>query len=419
MIRKGCRFCGAELKHTFMDLGHMPPANSLLLPKQLSDPETCYPLKAMVCHHCLLVQVADDVPVASLFNERYPYYSSGSKVWLEHARSYVDMIIPKYLDENSLVCEIGGNDGYLLQYFMELGIDCVNIEPSEEVGRKARDKGIRTITRFFDERLAWELSEKYNPSGGREILRRPDLIICNNVMAHVPNINMFVRGLKVLLADNGVITCEFPHLLKLVEGNQYDTIYHEHFSYFSFGVIRKIFARHDLDIFDVDELPTHGGSLRIYAKHHTTKYAVMPSVNKMWEKEYMAGMTELAYYIKDKLDFRQSRFDLLKMLYDLQTRSELIIASGAAAKGITFLNYCHLDNNTIEYITDNTPCKHGKFTPGSHIRIASEEYMREHNRPRYILILPWNHKDEIIKNLSFVRAWGCKFITAIPKLEVI
>lgn len=410
--RDGCRFCGTELNHVFLDLGHMPPANAFLTKEQLREPEHYYPLNAMVCGDCHLVQVGDDIPPGSIFNERYAYFSSASKTIVENARNYANMVKKRFnLGANSEVFEVASNDGYCLQHFKSLGIPCTGIEPASDTAEEARKKGIETIEKFFDERLAWEL---------REQGKRADLLIGNNVLAHVPEPNTFIRGLEVLLADNGVITMEFPHFMNLVRGKEFDTIYHEHFSNFTFHTVKRMFERQGLELFDVDQLPVHGGSLRIYAKHKSNStHDISEHIAQMLKIEEDEGMTNLDYYtgFAQRANIDGIRDELISFLVKQKMDKKLVYGCGAAAKGNTLLNFCRIGPHLLPAITDNIPYKQGKYAPGSHIPISPEEKIRE-AKPDYLFIIPWNHKEEMVKNLEYCRQWGAKFVTAIPRLEI-
>jgi len=406
-----CRFCKTELKHVFIDLVASPPSNSFLTEQQLNEPEVYYPLKLYVCHNCYLVQVDEYKKSDDIFNSDYAYFSSYSKTWVEHARQYVEMIILKLnLDQKSLVIEIASNDGYLLQHFKAKNIPCLGIEPTKNTAEVARKKGIETVTEFFGEKLARNLVAQGKTA---------DLIIGNNVFAHVPDINDFVSGLKVVLSNDGVITLEFPHLLCLVSENQFDTIYHEHFSYLSFHTVQRIFKEHGLAIFDVEELSTHGGSLRVYASHDKNKMRhIQQGINVLLEKEKMAGMMGMDFYVNFQYKADSVKYGLLDFLLLQKKAGKKIVAYGAAAKGNTLLNYCGIKKGLIEFVVDASPHKQGKFLPGSHIPILSPEALTE-QKPNYVMILPWNIKDEVMQQQSGIQEWGGKFFVAVPKLEVL
>ena len=406
-----CRFCQNELTHEFIDLVNSPPSNSFLSIEELNEPEVFYPLKLFVCEKCFLVQIDEYKKSEEIFSDRYAYFSSFSSTWLEHARQYVEMITARMgLNDEDFTVEIGSNDGYLLQYFKEKNIPCLGIEPAKSTADVARDKGIDVISEFFDVKLAERLLKKG---------RKANLIVGNNVLAHVPNINDFVKGLKILLEKNGVITLEFPHLMRLVEENQFDTIYHEHFSYLSFYTVNRIFSEHRLILFDVDELPTHGGSLRIYAGHqedHSKKLS--PNVEALNEKESAAGMGDLSYYLGFQEKANKVKYKLLSFLLTKKREGKKVVAYGAAAKGNTLLNYCGIKKDLIQFVVDASPHKQGKFLPGSHIPVVSEDLLRK-TRPDFALILPWNIKNEIMGQLEYIREWGAHFVIPIPELAIV
>ncbi len=405
-----CRFCNDELTHEFIDLVNAPPSNSFLSGKQLNEPESFYPLRLFVCDNCFLVQIDEYKKSDDIFNQDYAYFSSFSRSWLNHAKKYVEMIVNRLgLSAMSHVVEIASNDGYLLQYFKEKQIPCLGIEPSANTAQVAREKGVDTLEAFFGADLAEKLSQKG---------KKADLIIGNNILAHVPDINDFVKGLKLSLKPVGVVTMEFPHLMRLVEENQFDTIYHEHFSYFSFHTVRRIFTEHGMVIFDVEEHKTHGGSLRIYARHEDDdSKPVTKKVAEIGEKEVGRGMLKLDYY----LDFQQKadkvKYALLSFLMEQQKAGKKVVAYGAAAKGNTLLNYCGIKKDLIEFVVDASPHKQGKCLPGSHIPVVKEDEMMR-LKPNYVLILPWNIQDEIMDQLSYIRKWGGEFVTAVPELMI-
>jgi SAM-dependent methyltransferase len=406
-----CRFCHHELTHVFIDLVNAPPSNSFLTKDQLNESEVFYPLKLYVCDNCFLVQIDEYKEYGEIFNQDYVYFSSFSSSWLEHAKKYVDMITNRLrLSTESHVMEIASNDGYLLQYFKEKQIPCMGIEPSVNTAQVAREKGIEILEEFFGADLAESLVQNG---------RKADLIIGNNVLAHVPDINDFVSGLKTVLKNSGVVTMEFPHVMRLIDENQFDTIYHEHFSYLSFYTVHRIFKEHGLAIFDVEELPTHGGSLRIYARHdEDDSKPVMLNVEVLLEKEVAKGMVHLDYY----LDFQQKadtvKYALLAFLLKQKVQGKKVAGYGAAAKGNTLLNYCGVKKDLIEFVVDASPHKQGKFLPGSHIPVVKEEEITR-LKPDCILILPWNIKDEIIAQLDYIHAWEGKFVIPMPHVCVI
>jgi SAM-dependent methyltransferase len=405
-----CRFCQNELRHEFIDLVNSPPSNSFLTKEQLNEPETFYPLKLFVCEKCWLVQIDEYKRADEIFSKNYAYFSSYSTLWLEHARQYADMITEKIgLNESSLVIEIASNDGYLLQYFQQKHIPCLGIEPSENTADVAREKGIPLVVDFFGEKLASKLAAEG---------KKADLLVGNNVLAHVPDINDFVRGLNLALKPGGVITIEFPHLMRLVEQNQFDTIYHEHFSYFSFHAVKAVFAAHGLDIFDVDEISTHGGSLRIYAKHQENTFHVKSGTVAALEKEeILREMLALNYYQSFQQQVSQVKNDLLSFLIEQKRHGKKVAAYGAAAKGNTLLNYCGIKKDLILFVADASPHKQGKYLPGSHIPVFSKEKIRE-AKPDFILILPWNIKDEIMDQIAYIHEWGAKFVIPVPVLKI-
>jgi 2-polyprenyl-3-methyl-5-hydroxy-6-metoxy-1,4-benzoquinol methylase len=405
-----CRFCNTILQQEFINLGNAPASNSFLTAEQLNEPETYYPLRVFVCDKCFLVQIDEYKKSDAIFSNEYVYFSSYSTSWLAHAKNYVDMVEKRFsLNSGSLAVEIASNDGYLLQYFLEKNIPVLGIEPTGNTAAVAIKKGIETITEFFGTRLAGKLA-----SSGR----KADLLLGNNVLAHVPDIVDFVAGMKILLKPAGVITMEFPHLLQLIENNQFDTIYHEHFSYLSFYTAQRIFESQGLTIFDVEEIPTHGGSLRIYAKHHENdSLPVLAHVNGILEKEKKQGILNSDTYKNFQAKAQCIKFELLTFLIGAKKEGKKVAAYGAAAKGNTLLNYCGVKNDLIDFVTDMNPHKQGKHLPASHIPVRNESELKE-SKPDYIIILPWNIKDEIIKQLHYIRAWGGKFVVSIPGLEI-
>jgi 2-polyprenyl-3-methyl-5-hydroxy-6-metoxy-1,4-benzoquinol methylase len=406
-----CRFCKTKLEHEFIDLINAPASNSFLKKEQLNEPEIYYPLKVMVCHSCFLVQVDEFKSSESIFNNEYVYFSSYSTTWLAHARKYVEMATERFhLGAHSSVMEIASNDGYLLQYFLEKQIPVLGIEPTRNTAEVAIKKGIPSITEFFGTELATQLVKEG---------KQADLFLGNNVLAHVPDIVDLVKGMKIVLKPNGVITMEFPHLLQLVSQNQFDTIYHEHFSYLSLYTIQKIFAAQGLTIFDVEELPTHGGSLRIFAKHEeNTRQVVSDRVKMLLEKELGEGVNNLNYYKNFQHRALHVKLDLLNFLIDQKKNGKRVAAYGAAAKGNTLLNYCGVKHDLIEFVVDANPNKQNKFLPASHIPVVDETYLKKQH-PDFVLILPWNIKEEIIKQLDYIREWGGQFVTCIPSLIII
>lgn len=410
MSSSGCRFCGMALKQSFVDLKVTPLCQTHIAADELNRMEPFYPLHAMVCERCLLVQLDQYVTAADIFKE-YAYFSSYSDSWLEHARRYSEAVIERFgLDRTSFVVEIASNDGYLLKNFVAAGIPALGIEPAANVAEAARAIGVDTVTRFFGAETARELAR----TG-----KRADLIIGNNVLAHVPALNDFVAGLKLLLADEGVITMEFPHLQRLMEEVQFDTIYHEHFSYFSFMTVTSVFRHHGLEIFDVDELPTHGGSLRIYAGHTESAIARRKaSVEQLLAAEKEAGLDRLETYAGFQHRVNRIKRDLLEFLVGARNAGKTVVGYGAPGKGNTLLNYCGIGTDFLDYTVDRNPYKQGKFTPGSRIPIQNPARLRE-TRPDYILILPWNLKDEITRANAYIAEWGGQFVVPIPKLQVL
>lgn len=405
-----CRFCQSELEHVFIDLVSSPAANSFLNKEQMDEPETFYPLKVYTCSHCYLVQIHEYKKTQTIFDDEYVYFSSYSSSWLKHAKDYTNMMVDRFgYSQKSTVFEIASNDGYLLQYFKEKNIPVLGIEPTANTAAVAKSKGIESITRFFGTELAAELAAEG---------RKADLLIGNNVLAHVPDIVDFVAGMKIVLKDEGVITMEFPHLMQLVENNQFDTIYHEHFSYLSFYTVKQIFESQGLELFDVDEIPTHGGSLRIYAKHKedTTK-GISPKVFLLLDKEISRGMNTMAYYENFQKKVFDIKLNFKNFLIKEKMAGKKIAAYGAAAKGNTLLNYCGIKNDEVDFVVDANPHKQNKWLPASHIPVVDESYLKR-EKPDYVIILPWNLKTEVTQQLSYVKEWGCKFVTAIPFLTI-
>jgi SAM-dependent methyltransferase len=405
-----CRFCNHELTFEFIDLINAPPSNSYLTSEQLNEPEIFYPLRLFVCPECFLVQVDEYKNATQIFNDSYAYYSSISSSWLEHSKRYTDkMIIEFGINKDSFVIELASNDGYLLQYFKEKNINVLGIEPTASTAKIALEKGIDTILEFF----GTDLANKLKKEG-----KLADLVLGNNVLAHVPDINDFVAGLKLILKPDGFITMEFPHILQLIENNQFDTIYHEHFSYFSFIAVQKIFDFHGLTLFNVEELATHGGSLRIYAKHKAdTSKPTRENVFSLTKKEVDLGINSLEYYEGFRTKVEKVKLDFLDFLITAKKQGKKIVAYGAAAKGNTLLNYCGAKSDLIKYVVDAAPGKQGKFLPGSHIPILNEAEIVK-TKPDYIIILPWNIKEEIFEQLNYIHDWDAKFVTAIPHVKI-
>jgi len=405
-----CRFCQNKLTHQFVDLGFSPPSNSFLKPEQLNQPETFYPLRIMVCEKCFLVQIDEFASHEDIFNSDYVYFSSFSKSWLAHAKNYTEMMIERFkFDDKSQVIEIASNDGYLLQYFQQQGIPVLGIEPTSNTAAAAKEKGIDSVVDFFGVRLATKLSDEGT---------KADLLLGNNVLAHVPDIRDFVGGLKILLKSTGIITFEFPHLMQMIDKNQFDTIYHEHFSYLSLTTVSQIFNEFGLDIFDVEELPTHGGSLRIFAKHiENISIPNSGRVLAMLEKENQFGLTTIETYTTYQEASEKVKNDFLLFLLNAKNQGKKVAAYGAAAKGVTLLNFCGVRKDLINFVVDASPHKQSKFLPGIHIPVVSEDEISKY-KPDYVVILPWNLKDEISGQLSYVRSWDAKFVVAVPKIEI-
>ncbi len=408
-MSRQCKICKTTLSRTFIDLGMSPMANSYLSQSDLIDGEMYYPLKVYICEHCLLVQLEEFKSPKAIFSN-YSYFSSFSDTWLEHCKSYAEMMLSRFeYGPNSQIIEVASNDGYLLKYFQSAGIPLLGIEPASNIAEVAIRNGIPTITQFWGRSLAESLAKE-------GILA--DLIIGNNVLAHVPDVHDFVSGLKLALKPNGVITMEFPHLLKLIKENQFDTIYHEHFSYFSFMVVQKLFQKHGLEIFDVDELPTHGGSLRIYARHlQDSSKRIRNSVKELIRREIEAKLNELSTYNDFAVRVKKIKLSVLELFNHLSNQGKTIVGYGAPAKGNTFLNYCSIGREFLKFTTDRSPYKQGKFLPGTHIPILAPEEIAKF-KPDYIFILPWNLQHEITQELNYIRKWNGKFIVSIPEMRV-
>ncbi len=405
-----CRFCGKELTKLFVSLGSAPLSNAYLKKEQLTKKEPSYPLDVYVCDGCFLVQLPEFESPERIFSD-YAYFSSYSETWVKHCEEYTDKMFKNYgIGKRSRVVEIASNDGCLLQHFIKRGMDVLGIEPAINVAEVARKKHVPTEVAFFGTRTANRLL-----SEGKSA----DLLIGNNVLAHVPELNDFVEGLKILLSPDGIITMEFPHLARLIEGRQFDTIYHEHFSYFSFLTVNKIISAHSLVIFDVEEISTHGGSLRIYARHKNgNPAAISERVGKMLDKEDELGFADVKNYLAFDEQVKKVKRELLNFLDRIKQDGKTIVGYGAAAKGNTMLNYCGIKDDSIDYVADISPHKQGRYLPGSRIPIAAPDRIRN-TKPDYVLILPWNIKEEIMEQLSYIRDWGGKFVIPIPDLEVI
>lgn len=408
--RLACRFCAAPLTTTFVDLGMSPLCQTHIAPGQLHEMEPFYPLRAYVCDRCLLVQLQEFVSPQNIFTE-YAYFSSYSTSWVEHARRYTRMAIERFeLGHRSKVIEIASNDGYLLQHFVAAGVPVLGVEPAANVAEAAVANGVPTIVRFFGRESADEIAREHGQA---------DLLLGNNVLAHVPDLNDFVSGMKRLLAPAGVITMEFPHLQRLMAGNQFDTIYHEHFSYFSFLAVERVFAHHGLTLFDVEELPTHGGSLRIFARHtENAALKVDERAHALRRREIGDGFLTLERYSGFGEQVKATKRKLLSFLIDTKERGKKVVGYGAPGKGNTLLNYCGIRTDFLDFTVDANPYKRGKFTPGTRIPIRAPEAIRE-ARPDYVLILPWNLKDEITQQASYIANWGGRFVVPIPEVQVL
>jgi len=406
-----CRHCGADVHLPFIDLGSSPPSNAFLEGGDLDIPEVWYPLKVLVCEQCWLVQTKDYAHAAHLFSPDYAYFSSYSSTWLAHAERYADEMTGRFgLTERSLVVEVASNDGYLLQYFQERGVPCLGIEPTASTASAAREKGLDIIEEFFGLKMASRLASQG---------RMADLMVANNVLAHVPDINDFVQGFARLLKPGGVATFEFPHLLKMVQGNQFDTIYHEHFSYISYIAVCCIFESNGLNIFDVEELPTHGGSLRVFAQRRDTlPYPVTENVANIRRKEHSAGIDSRDFYGGFQTRANKVKDDLVSFLIQAKREGKKVAAYGAAAKGNTLLNYAGIRPDLIAFVVDRNPAKQGEFLPGSRIPIVEEEALNR-EKPDFIVIFPWNLRQEIEEQLNYVRRWDGQFVIAVPELEIL
>jgi SAM-dependent methyltransferase len=405
-----CRFCNNPLHYKFIDLVSSPPSNSFLRAEQLSKPETFFPLQIYVCNNCWLVQLDEYKQASEIFTDDYVYFSSFSKSWLRHAEQYVEMMIQRFeYNSSSSILEIASNDGYLLQYFHQRGIPVLGVEPTANTADAARAKGIHTLGEFFGEPFARKLVSAE---------RKPNLILGNNVLAHVPDINDFVSGIAVALAEHGVVTMEFPHLAQLIRHHQFDTIYHEHFSYLSLTTVRRIFAHHALTIFDVEEIPTHGGSLRIFAKHTAdgTKH-IAERVEQLIESEKAEGLETIAYYQNFQDVANKVKYDFLDFLIQQKRKGKKVVGYGAAAKGNTLMNYCGIKTDLLLFVADASPHKQGKYLPGTHIPVVAPEQISV-EKPDFVVILPWNIQEEVSQQLEDIYTWGGKFAVAIPSLRI-
>jgi C-methyltransferase-like protein/putative zinc binding protein/methyltransferase family protein len=404
-----CRFCDERLTHTVIDLGTSPPCESFVRPEQLFEGEVFYPLHVWICDRCFLVQLEEFVAPEAIFTE-YAYFSSYSRTMVEHARQFAEAAVERFgLSTGSSVLEVASNDGYLLQHFLAREVPVLGVEPAANVARHAEERGVRTIVDFFGAETARRVVMDHSPQ---------DLVIGNNVLAQVPDLNDFVAGLAIVLADDGVLTLEFPHLMRLIERNQFDTIYHEHFSYFSFTTARQILAAHGLDVFDVDEITTHGGSLRLYAQRAGASRSRTPVVDELMRREEELGYRTLEPYAAFRERVEETKRALLEFLIDAKRKGSSIAGYGAPGKGNTLLNYCGIRTDFLDYTVDLNPYKHGLFLPGTHIPIHSPDRLAE-TKPDYVLILPWNLRDEIIEQLAYVRNWGGAFVIPIPALEIV
>jgi cyclopropane fatty-acyl-phospholipid synthase-like methyltransferase len=407
-----CRHCKKELSHVFVDLVNSPVSNAMIKSEQLNEPEAYYPLKLFVCDNCYLVQVDEMEKADNIFDAEYTYFSSFSTLLLEHSKKYVEMMVKRFgFNHNSHVIEIASNDGYLLQYFKNFNIPVIGIDPTANTAKAAAEKGIETIVDFFGADFAQFKLAKKN--------LKADLIIGNNVLAHVPDINDFVKGMQIALKDTGVITMEFPHLMKLVDNCLFDTIYHEHFSYLSFSTVKRIFEHQGLVMFDVEEIQTHGGSLRIYAKHkNDTSKKISPNVERLIKREIEAGVTGLDYYKGYQQQIEKIKYDVWNFLIEQKRLGKKVVGYGAAAKGNTVFNFCGIKGtDLIEFVVDLSPHKQNKYLPGSHIPVVAEQQLKD-SKPDYVIIIPWNLKSEISNQLSYVKEWGGQFVIFVPQIQI-
>jgi len=405
-----CRHCNAALSLPFLDLGSAPPSNAYLSEAALRAPETWFPLRLLVCETCWLVQTEDHAGREALFTDDYAYFSSFSSSWLAHSKAYVQAMSRRFgLGPRSMVSEIAANDGYLLQYVQEAGIPCYGVEPTASTAAAARDKGISIVEKFFGVALADELARQ---------ARQVDLVAANNVLAHVPDINDFVAGFTRLLKPLGVATFEFPHLLQMIQHSQFDTAYHEHYSYLSLTAVQRVFAANGLCVFDVEEHPTHGGSLRVFAQRRDSgQHLRTPAVARLIERETAAGLTSSDAYAGFQARAQRVKNDFLAFLIEAQRAGKRVAAYGAAAKGNTLMNFAGVRPDLLSFVVDRNPAKQGKHMPGSRIPIVAEDRLRK-DKPEHIVILPWNLKDEVMAQLDYARAWGASFVTAVPQLEI-
>lgn len=409
-VKLTCRFCNTELRHTFADLGMSPIANAYIKPEEKNNAEMFYPLHVFVCNKCFLVQLPSTISREKHFNDEYAYFSSYSKSWLLHAKDYVEMMMKRFgYSKKSLVVELASNDGYLLQYFKEKSVPVLGIEPCANVAKAAREIGIRTLIEFFGVNMSNDLKKKGI---------KADLVIGNNVLAHVPDINDFVKGIKIILASKGIVTIEFPHLKNLIDKTEFDTIYHEHYSYLSLITVEKIFAFHGMTIFDVEEIPTHGGSLRIFARHTKNKnLPITKKVISLRKKEINAGFKKVSMYEGFQEKVVETKRQFIEYLVKQKKNGKKIVAYGAPAKGNTFLNYCGIGTEFIDYTVDASPHKQNHLLPGTHIPVYAPSMIKK-TKPDIVLILPWNLKKEIEAQMSFIHSWGGKFLIAVSPLIV-
>lgn len=406
-----CRFCNNKLEHSVINLGMSPLCQKHVKPENANDMEKFYPLHAFICDKCWLMQLEEFATPDEIFADDYAYFSSYSESWLNHARKYTEMMIERFgINSEKLVVEIASNDGYLLQWFVQKNIPVLGIEPAANCAEAAKEKSVRSEVKFFGKNTAIELSAKYG---------KADLLLGNNVLAHVPDINDFVSGMKEMLNTGGVITMEFPHLQRLIEENQFDTIYHEHFSYLSFVAVNRIFAHHGITLFDVEELPTHGGSLRIFGKHaDDTSKKITERVHELLKREIELGFETLEYYAVFEEKVKETKRKILDFLIKAKREGKSIVGYGAPGKGNTLLNYCGIRTDFIDYTVDMSPHKQGNFLPGTHIPILNPDVIKE-TKPDYVFILPWNLKKEITNQHKYIADWGGKFVVPIPELTVL
>ena len=405
-----CRHCHTELKNVFLNLGNAPPSNAYLSSEALLAPEATFPLKLFVCDHCWLVQTEDNSSADELFAGNYAYFSSTSKGWLQHAALYAESITQRLgLTKSSFVLEIASNDGYLLKNFVAAGIPCLGVEPTDGTADAAEKIGVPVLRKFFGEATARALAEEG---------KRADLICGNNVYAHVPDINDFTMGLRIALKEGGTVNLEFPHLMRLIEKNQFDTVYHEHFSYLSLTSVSSIFAQAGLRVFDVEELPTHGGSLRIYGCHVNDPRPAMPAVRALLEREIAFGLQDLKVYQGFQTKANKDKNDFLAFLIEQKRAGKSVGAYGAAAKGNTLMNYAGIKHDLIDFVCDAAPSKQGKFMPGSHIPILAPSELAK-RRPDWVVIFPWNIADEVVQQLQHISSWGGRFVISVPELKVL